>query len=225
MTLKTKFTLNAFISSFFFSLILFVAAGRIDYCQGWVYGAASFVTTIMNVLTIHSDNELMSERLQQGEGIKSWDKMLLGLSFLVFVLTVVAAGLDSGRYRWTPELPWSATAVGIFLMIAGQIIFLSARNENKFFSTVVRIQKERGHTVCDSGLYRIVRHPGYFGMIISTLGLPWILGSIWSGIPVTVSIIFLCVRTVLEDKTLVNELEGYNAYCQKTRYKLIPRVW
>jgi protein-S-isoprenylcysteine O-methyltransferase Ste14 len=225
MTTKTKFVLNGFVSSFSFSAVLFISAGRIDYSQGWIYFSTSLLTTSMNVLTVRKDLELMSERAKPGEGTKSWDKLLLGLSAIVFISTVVLAGLDSGRYRWSPYLPWIVNAFGVILMITGQIVFLFARKENRFFSTVVRIQKDRGHTVCETGIYRAVRHPGYLGMIISTMGFPLLLGSVWCILPTFLAIILLCIRTVLEDKTLKDELTGYLEYTQKTRYKLVPWVW
>jgi protein-S-isoprenylcysteine O-methyltransferase Ste14 len=225
MTIKTKFTLNAFISSLFFSIVLFVSAGRINYHQGWVYLFTSFTTTLMNVLAIKANPELMNERANPGEGIKPWDKFILGLSLLVFVATMILAGLDSGRYQLSPQAPWIVTALGMFFMISGQTIFLAARKENKFFSTVMRIQKDREHTVCESGLYRVIRHPGYLGMIISTIGLPLILCSLWSAIPIFVSIVLLIVRTILEDDTLKIELDGYTEYIKKTPYRLIPWIW
>jgi len=217
--------LNAFISSFLFSIVLFISAGRINYFEGWIYLLTSFTATLMNVLAIRTDDELMRERTKPGEGTKSWDKLLLGFSFLIFISTVVIAGLDTGRYQWSPHFSLRINAVGVFLMIAGQIVFLVARSENKFFSTVVRIQKDRGHTVCQSGVYKVVRHPGYIGIIISTIGIPFVLGSLWSVIPSFFSIALLCVRTSLEDKTLKEELEGYIEYSKKTPYKLIPWVW
>ena len=225
MNVKTKFTINAFTTSLVFSILLFIVAGRLDYWEGWIYLIANIITTLMNVLTISADSELMSERMKPGQGIELWDKKLLGISFLLFILTIVAAGLDSGRYHTALQPNWSLAAAGVLVLVSGQSIFLTARHENKFFSTVVRIQKERGHTVCDSGIYRIVRHPGYFGMMISTAGLPLILGSIWSVIPVLVSIIILCVRTVLEDNTLTKELDGYAEYAKKVRFKVLPKVW
>jgi len=225
MTIKTKFILNAFISSLLFSIVLFISAGRIDYLQGWIYLFTSFTTTLMNVLAIKANPELMSERTNPGEGIKPWDKMLLGISLLVFVATMILAGLDSGRYQLSTHVPWSVVALGMFFMISGQTIFLVARKENKFFSTVMRIQKERGHTVCESGIYRVIRHPGYLGTIISTIGIPLILCSLWSIIPIFVSIVLLCIRTILEDNTLKIELDGYTEYIKKTPYRLIPWIW
>jgi protein-S-isoprenylcysteine O-methyltransferase Ste14 len=89
----------------------------------------------------------------------------------------------------------------------------------------VRIQKERGHVVCDTGLYKLIRHPGYLGMAISLMGLPLLTSSFWSIIPTALAIILMLVRTSLEDKTLQNELDGYIEYTLKTRYRLIPFVW
>jgi protein-S-isoprenylcysteine O-methyltransferase Ste14 len=225
MTTKNKFVLNAFVFSLAFSTVLFISAGRIDYIEGWIYFLTNLLTTSMNVFAAQKNLDLMNERSKPGEGSKSWDKLLLGLSALVFTCTIVLAGLDSGRYQWSLHLHWTINAFGVILLITGQIIFLVAKSENKFFSTVVRIQKDRGHTVCETGIYRVVRHPGYLGMIISTMALPFLLGSLWSIAPTFLAIILLCIRTILEDKILKDELTGYLEYTQKTRYKLVPWVW
>jgi protein-S-isoprenylcysteine O-methyltransferase Ste14 len=89
----------------------------------------------------------------------------------------------------------------------------------------VRIQKERGHFVVTDGPYRIVRHPGYAGVSIFLLTSGLALGSVWSLIPNSLMVGLLIVRTALEDKTLQEELEGYPAYTQQTRYRLIPGIW
>jgi protein-S-isoprenylcysteine O-methyltransferase Ste14 len=110
-------------------------------------------------------------------------------------------------------------------MFIGQLLFLIAKKKNRFFSSVMRIQNDRGHTVCETGPYRFVRHPGYLGMIISWIGFPLLLGSVWSIIPIVLAIILLLVRTSLEDRTLIKGLTGYSQYIQKTRYKLVPGIW
>ena len=176
--------------------------------------------TILNI-----DTELMKERSKPGEGAKNWDKLLLIISFLVTIMMFVTAGLDSGRFNWSPYLNWSLYLLGIILTIVGQLLFLIAQKQNKFFSSVVRIQTDRGHTVCDTGLYKIVRHPAYLGSIIQSLGFPLIFGSLWSIIPVGLSIIILLARTHFEDKTLIDELVGYREYTKKTTYKIIPFFW
>jgi len=96
---------------------------------------------------------------------------------------------------------------------------------NKFFSTIVRIQKERGHTVQTGGPYRFVRHPGYASLLVSYLMIPIALGSLWAVIPAFVLVINLFVRTALEDRTLQNELEGYKNYAARVRYRFLPGIW
>jgi protein-S-isoprenylcysteine O-methyltransferase Ste14 len=222
---KVELLLKGFVTNLVFSAILFLSAGRLDYTQGWIFLSINVLSTLLNYLTIHNNSELINERSRPGEGIKSWDKLLLGLSALIYVIIIVLAGLDSGRFLWTMNFNWYISISGVILTLTGQILFLTARSQNTFFSSVVRIQKERGHVVCDTLLYRFVRHPGYLGMIISLMGLPLITTSIWSIIPTLIAIIILFVRTSLEDKTLINELDGYAGYTKKTRNKLIPLIW
>ena len=222
---RINFLIKGFVTNLVFTAILFISAGRLDYTQGWIFLSANLLSTLMNFFTIYKNSELLNERSKPGEGIKSWDKLLLGLSALVYVIIIVLAGLDSGRFQGALNFNWIVSISGVILLIIGQILFLTARSQNKFFSSVVRIQKDRGHVVCDTGLYKIVRHPGYSGMIISLMGLPLITTSIWSIIPTAVAIILLLIRTSLEDKTLINELDGYAGYTRKTRNKLIPLVW
>jgi protein-S-isoprenylcysteine O-methyltransferase Ste14 len=222
---KIKILIRDLISCIIFSFILFLSAGRITYFQGWLFFATNIGTTLIHFFAYPKDSELIEERSKIKEDAKTWDKLLLSVSGLIYLVTIIIPGLDSGRYHWSPDFSWPVYATGIFLMIMGQIIFLRALRENKFFSSIVRIQKERGHVVCDTGIYKIVRHPGYTGMIISLLGIPFITGSAWSMSTTTVAVILIFVRTILEDKTLNNELEGYTEYIKKTRYKLIPLVW
>jgi len=114
---------------------------------------------------------------------------------------------------------------GVILTITGQLLFLIAQKQNRFFSSTVRIQTDREHVVCDTGLYSFVRHPAYLGSVIQSAGFPLIIGSLWSIIPVSVLIILQLIRTSLEDRTLTAELKGYTEYSVKTRYKMIPFIW
>jgi len=211
--------------SIFFFLAVFISAGRIDYWEGWLYVSMNLFMTLMTILASIGNTELMKERLKPGEGTKKWDKILLSISAPVYLIMLIVASFDTGRFHWSPNLHWSFYISAIVLTLFGHCLFLIAKRQNKFFSTVVRIQTDRGHTVCNTGLYKIIRHPGYLGMIISTLGFPLLFGSLWSIIPVILSIIILVIRTYLEDKTLINELTGYREYTQQTTYKLIPKVW
>ncbi len=223
--MKIKFLIKLLITSIIFSAVLFVSAGRIKYFQGWIFFGTNIISTLMTFWSNRNDPELIKERSRIGEGTKSWDKLILGLSGLTYLIYLVIAGLDSGRYHWSPDFHWSIYVSGIILTITGQIIFLTAKKENKYFSTVVRIQTDRGHKVCNTGVYKIIRHPGYAGMMISLAALPLLTGSVWSIIPTAAGIILLFIRTCLEDETLKKELPGYVEYTQMTKWRLIPKIW
>jgi protein-S-isoprenylcysteine O-methyltransferase Ste14 len=223
--MKTSLFIKQAFGTLLFYAIIFVSAGSIFYWQGWTYVIIGFFMIILNFTAFKLDSGLLKERSKPGEGAKAWDKLILGLSFLVTIIIYLIAGLDSGRFHWSPDYHWSVYLLGIILTIAGQLLFLIAQKQNKFFSSTVRIQTDRGHTVCESGLYKVVRHPAYLGLIIQTIGFPFLFGSLWSIIPVSISIGLLLTRTHMEDKTLKNELKGYIEYSGKTRYKLVPYIW
>ena len=223
--MKPNYTIKLFIGTFLFFIILFISAGRIDYWQGLIYVIIGLVMFLLNSTVLRIDSELLEERSKPGEGAKKWDKTILGLSFLVTISMYIIVGLDSGRYHWSPDFHWSFCLLGIILTVSGQLLFLIAQKQNRFFSSTVRIQTDREHIVCETGLYKIVRHPAYLGSMIQSLGFPLLFCSLWSIIPISVMVILLIIRTALEDKTLKNELKGYLEYAHKTRYKIIPYVW
>ena len=170
---------------------------------------------------------LMAER-QNREKIKSakvWDKVLAPLMALSLVFPmVIVAGLDH-RFDWSFPFPLWLIVIGFILISVGYAFATWAFAENRFFSSVVRIQTDRGHTVCDSGPYRFVRHPGYAGNILPLLGIVLALGSVWALIPAAFALIILVIRTVLEDKTLQEELPGYRDYARRVHYRLIPGIY
>lgn len=223
--MKNNYILKHFIGAFLFFVILFISAGRVNYWQGLIYLAIGLIMFVLNYTVLRIDPELLKERSGPGEGTKSWDKRILGLSFLVTISMYVLAGLDSGRFHWSPDFHWSLCLLGIILTAAGQLLFLIAQKQNKFFSSTVRIQTNREHVVCETGLYKFVRHPAYLGSIIQSLGFPLLFGSLWSIIPICLLILLFLIRTNLEDKTLKAELKGYAEYSDKTEYRIIPGIW
>lgn len=224
--MKVKYPIKILITALTFSVILFLCAGKTNYFQGWLFLAVNIITSLMNFWTIRNDPQLMVERSTIGKDAKSWDKVILGCSAFTYLTIIVVAGFDSGRYQWSPDFHWSIYAIGSVMAIFGNAVFLAARKENKYFSSIVRIQTDRGHTVCgDTGIYKIVRHPGYSGMAISLATLPFITGSLWGIIPTTIAILLLFIRTFLEDEALKNELPGYIGYTQKIKQRLVPKIW
>jgi protein-S-isoprenylcysteine O-methyltransferase Ste14 len=209
-------------------LILLVCGGDLGWWQAWLYALLIVAAGIGGRMWAeHRHPGLLAER-QNIESIKSaktWDKVLAPLMAVsVGYPVVLVAGLDH-RYGWSPEFPLWLIVIGFILISLGYAFAAWALAENRFFSSVVRIQTDRGHVVCDSGPYRFVRHPGYAGNIPALFGIVLALGSVWTLIPAAVASIIAVIRTALEDQTLQEELPGYGDYARRVRYRLIPWIY
>jgi protein-S-isoprenylcysteine O-methyltransferase Ste14 len=207
-----------------YASLVFVGAWKLAYWQGMVYVLLGVVGTTISQLLVPSGSDLAASRSREAGQGQDWDKRLLGTYFLVNILTLLIAGMDSGRFGWSGRVPVAAIIAGVVVMVAGQIVFAVAKRENAFFSSTVRIQDERGHEVCQTGVYRFVRHPGYLGMLLSLLASPLVLASYWAFIPALLGAAVLVVRTVVEDRFLEAQLPGYADYQTKTRWRLVPGV-
>jgi protein-S-isoprenylcysteine O-methyltransferase Ste14 len=170
---------------------------------------------------------ILAERVKfaKSTDTKPWDKILAPLvSISVSYPLIIVAGLDH-RFGWTAPFPIGLNIFGLILCAVGYGFAIWALVENRFFSTVVRIQLDREQAVCDSGPYRIVRHPGYAGNILALPGIVLALNSLWVVIPAAVALILVVTRTALEDRTLQEELPGYKNYAQRVRFRLFPGVY
>ena len=209
-------------------VLLFGSAGRVDWIHAWVYLGLSIVITMANAaLFISRCPDLILERMASvgRDDIKPWDKIIMPLVAGVGpVAILLVAGLET-RFSWPPAVPGWASALAYLVFLAGYAWVTWAMLSNRFFSAVVRIQKERGHKVVDSGPYAIVRHPGYAGGVLVLLAMPLALGSAWGLLPAVITLGLYVIRTALEDATLAEELDGYKDYQKKVKYRLIPGVW
>ncbi|GAP16562.1 methyltransferase family protein [Levilinea saccharolytica] len=204
---------------------LFVSAGRIDWWPGWAALAVIAAWTAATAVVILRTNPtLLAERLGPRKGAKSWDTVLLSLVGLLQLARYISAGLDQ-RYGWTGEFPTALQIAALVVCALGYALVVWATASNAFFSQVVRIQGERGHTVVSGGPYRYVRHPGYLGAIMYELTISLLLASWWAFAVSGLSAVLLMVRTVLEDRTLLAELPGYADYARQVRFRLFPGVW
>lgn len=206
-------------------VLVFGSAGQWAYWQGWLYLLLILISMGLMWLILPKDSTLMAERLNPGAGMKGWDRLYFALSTPLYLIAVIVAGLDVGRFGWTGPLPAWCYGLGVLVYLLGQGIFLWARYVNHYFSSVVRIQLDRGQTVCTDGPYRYVRHPGYVGGILFGLAAPLILGSLWALLPQALAALLLVWRTSREDRTLQLELPGYEQFIQQTCYRLLPGVW
>jgi len=205
--------------------VIFGPAGTFKWPEAWIFLILYILFTTAAVIWMKkNDPELLNERMSNKKDVKKWDKyILLAYTFVILVL-FVTAGLDAVRFRWS-HVPLVVKIIGFLGFFPAAILVFRVMTVNTYLSEKVRIQEERGHKVCTTGPYRYVRHPMYVGVIIFSICLPLALGSFYSLIPGLIVVVLFMVRTSLEDKTLKNELPGYEEYAKKVRYKLIPGVW
>jgi len=207
----------------FFAVTLFASSGRIDWVMAWVYMGMLVVNTIVIVQLM--DPGLVDERAGMREGAKKWDiPLTIFVGRLGPLACLIVAGLDQ-RYGWSGQVSQGLQIGGAVVAALGLALGDWAMIANKFFSPLVRIQEERGHVVVSSGPYRFVRHPGYSAGVWGNLATPVMLSSWWAFIPAGMTVIAMVIRTVLEDQTLREELDGYEEYAQRVRYRLIPGIW
>jgi protein-S-isoprenylcysteine O-methyltransferase Ste14 len=207
------------------AVVLFAAAGRLDWGWAWVYLAICLGTLLINgTIMLRTSPETIAERGRPG-GTATWDKVVGGLFALaLYLLLPLVAGLDV-RFVWTRDLAVAWNVAGAAVLAAGLALAAWAMVANAYFSTAVRIQSDRGQTVCRSGPYRLVRHPGYVGFILQSVGTALVLGSLWALLPGLAAALLMVIRTALEDRFLQAELPGYQDYTRDVRHRLVPGIW
>ena len=209
------------------AVILFGSSGRLHWGMAWVYiGMITAFTVGSRIIMLRKNPDLIAERAQFSDkgDIEPWDKVLMPLGIIVATVMLIVAGLDK-HFEWSPNLPLLLHITAFVITALGFSLSTWATVVNRFFSSVVRIQRDREHTVVASGPYRLIRHPAYAGTIVTSLATPLLLGSLWALIPAALVVCQLIIRTALEDRTLQEELEGYHDYAARVRFRLLPGVW
>ena len=204
--------------------VLFVSAGTLAVPMFWLYLAVLTILSLLAVVLVYRRSpDLIKERLHPGEGDR--DKAFMGAALPLFVLHLAIAGVDVGRTHWSSSVPLALQVAALVGYAAGMWLIEWAMLVNRFFSSAVRLQADRGQQVITSGPYRFVRHPGYAGGILFLVCSGLALGSWLSVAPMLVSLPLVVSRTMVEDRMLQHELAGYPDYVQKVRYRLIPGLW
>jgi protein-S-isoprenylcysteine O-methyltransferase Ste14 len=205
--------------------VLLLIGGRVSYWQAWLFGIVNCVLMAALSVWLADQAELIRSRMRPGPSTKAWDRVLMAAFFPMAAAVPVVAGLDAGRFGWSPTFPAVLYPLCYVIYVASAYIHLEAIRINRFYKSTVSIEPEKGQSVIDSGPYRIVRHPGYTGIIFMELGIAIVLGSVWALIPAGLVAALLVVRTILEDAALRAELPGYEEYALRVRHRLLPGIW
>lgn len=203
------------------AVALFASAGSIAIPGFWVYLAIFAGVFIASFLWL--DPDLARERMRPGG-----KKPPVGLRLFtgILVLHWIIAGLDRGRFHCSDSVPVWLQAVSLTAFAAGYAFCFWAMRVNRFFSSVVRIQTDRGQVIVTTGPYAFIRHPGYLaGILIVVASGPALNSWIAAVVLVVFSLPFLLYRTIAEDRVLLAELPGYRAYAGRVRWRLLPGIW
>ena len=203
--------------------LLFVSAGRVDLPWFWVYLGLLGAFAIGTLSTV--SRELIEERVRPAARGRDSLALLRALGFAAFLGQWVVAGLDAGRFHWSAPPPPPVRAAALLGWAAVFAVWHLSMRANPFFSVEVRIQRDRGHHVVSGGPYGFVRHPGYAAFVLLGWCGALVLGSSWAAAFHAPVVVLFVRRAALEDRMLLQELEGYAEYASRVRYRLLPGVW
>ena len=223
-SLKARAWLSLAIVDLIIALLLFGSAGTLRYWLGWVYLIlASGMSAIITVDLMRRDPALLERRLKGGptaEPRPLQRLIVLGTS-VCFVALLIVPALDF-RYHWS-SVPFAVVLLGNVLFVLGFGVIARVYRENTFGSATIGVVE--GQRVITTGPYSVVRHPMYASGLLYLLGTPLALGSYWGLIAFAPMVPLLALRLVDEERMLVRDLPGYDAYRQRVRHRLLPFVW
>ena len=202
-------------------LLLFLPAGTLHFFNGWLFMAVLFVPMfIAGVVMALCSPQLLKKRLDAKEK-ENEQKSVVAMSSIMFIAAFVVAGLNY-RYAWIVMPSWAVwSAVALFLL--SYIMYAEVLRENAYLSRTIEVQE--GQKVIDTGLYAVVRHPMYSATVVLFLSMALVLGSLPSFVTMLVYIPLIVKRIKNEEKVLMQGLAGYDEYCMRVRYRLLPLVW
>jgi len=204
--------------------LLFIPAGTLNYWQGWAYVAVAVIASGAYTLYLAKyDPALLKRRTEAGIAYEKEpeQKVIISFLFIAFFALVVLPPLDF-RFGWS-SVPWYISVVGDALVIVSFYVFYLVSKVNTYAAANVRV--EEGQKVISTGVYGLVRHPMYFGALFLVVGTPLALGSWWTLLLIPLFLPILYFRIANEEKVLLRDLQGYEEYRNKVRYRLIPYVW
>ena len=213
----TKFTLGVVL----IGLLIFLPAGTFSYFNGWLFMGILFVPMLLlGIVLVVKNPELLRKRLDAKEKQKE-QSLVVKLSGLMFLAGFIVAALGY-RFDWY-ILPKGVAIGASVVFLIGYLLYVEVLRENTYLSRTIEVQEDQ--KVVDTGLYGIVRHPMYSVTLLMFLSTPLILGSIYSFL-IFLAYPFLIIRRIEnEEELLEQELDGYQEYKQKVKYRLIPFIW
>ena len=202
-------------------VFVFLPAGTLNFFNGWLFmGVMFFPILVLGIVLYIKSPQLLRKRLNHKEKEVAQKGVVAG-SAILFLVGFVLGGLDY-RFSWS-YVPMGLVITACVLFFLGYGMYAEVLRENAYLSRTIEVQENQ--KVIDTGLYGVVRHPMYLATILLFLSIPLILGSWWSFVVFLFYPVLIATRIQNEEKVLSEQLEGYNHYKKKVKYKLIPYIW
>jgi len=219
--LKKKIAIRFSLIQLFLGLIILLPAWTLKFWQAYTYLVVLVVPMIFALLYFLKKDPKFLERRTRAKEKEKQQKLLSILSTAIFLAGFIIPGLDH-RFAWS-DVPTYIVITADIMVLLGYLIILFVFKQNSYASLIIEVNENQ--KVISTGLYGVVRHPMYLGVLIMFLPTPIALGSYWALIPFAVLPVLLILRILNEEKVLSNNLQGYKEYCQKTKFRLIPFIW
>jgi protein-S-isoprenylcysteine O-methyltransferase Ste14 len=212
----------------FFGAILFLPIGSWKWPRAVlflaVFGSLSLISGLLLAKFAPASLEARVKKGATKDQPKA-DKLILLLLAFLHISWFIMIPNDVFRWEVFPSPPFGVSVLGAALCFMGYGLMLTSVWQNSFATPVVGDQSERGQTLVDTGLYGWVRHPLYLGLLFFLLGLPLWLESTLCTVLVPVVFSPLLFRIQVEEKSLMESLEGYSAYKDRVPHRLLPYLW
>lgn len=223
-----KVILSVIVNSLIFIGIIFLPAGTLAWGRAWVFMGMVLLGSVWTMFYVFPGNEgLLAERLkppiQKDQPLA--DKIVVSFFIAAFFGQIMFSSYDTFHGRLLGRPGPLVSSLGLVLVMVGWWIISAALRANAFAAPVVRHQAERQQRVIDTGVYAIVRHPMYAGLIPFTVGVALWLESYAGTLATLIPLAILIVRILVEENFLKKELAGYEDYTKRVRYRLIPFIW
>jgi protein-S-isoprenylcysteine O-methyltransferase Ste14 len=205
-------------------MMLFLPAWTFNYWQAWVFIVVFSVSTnAIGVYLSLKDPALLERRKKVGPAAEArgMQKVVISLGFLSLLGVMIVSAL-AHRFGWSP-VPLFLTLCGDVLVVLGLFINLLVFRENSYGGASIEIVENQ--RVISTGLYALVRHPMYMGVLVMMIGIPLALDSWWSLAVILLTVPALVIRILDEEKMLRGDLPGYTDYAHKVRFRLVPYLW
>jgi protein-S-isoprenylcysteine O-methyltransferase Ste14 len=205
----------------FLGLFVLLPAGTFDFWQFYAYLAVTVVPMVfVMIYFLREDPEFLVRRMRAREKEKQQKNFQI-LSSVTFLSAYFIPGLDR-RFGWS-DIPLHTVLLADAIILLGYLLVVLVFNQNRYASRIVEVEEDQ--KLITTGLYSVVRHPMYLGVLLMFIPVPPALGSLWGLVPAVLFPIVLVIRILNEERVLQEGLPGYEEYCRKTRYRLIPFVW